>query len=94
MSQVELKKLFLVTYEILGMLVNMLTLEDEHSRTIRENLQLPIQRQLYKKLKSLFLLTFYFIFGMYIKFGTFWKKKMSLVAQVFLKLFTLKDVLI
>ena len=30
----------------------MLTLEDEHSRTIRENLQLPIQRQLYKKLKS------------------------------------------
>ena len=75
MSQVELKKLFLVTYEILGMLVNMLILEDEHSRTIRENLQLPIQRQLYKKLKSLFLLTFYCIFGMYIKFGTFWKKK-------------------
>ena len=34
------------------MLVNMLTLEDEHSRTIRENLQLPIQRQLHKKLKS------------------------------------------
>ena len=34
------------------MLVNMLTLEDEHSRTIWENLQLPIQRQLYKKLKS------------------------------------------
>ena len=94
MSQVELKKLFLVTYEILGMLVNMLTLEDEHSRTIRENLQLPIQRQLYKKLKSLFLLTFYCIFGMYIKFGKLRKKKMSLVAQVFLKLFTLKDVLI
>ena len=72
----------------------MLTLEDEHSRTIWENLQLPIQRQLYKKLKSF---SYFFIAflecTLNLEHFEEKKKKMSLIAQVFLKLFTLKDVL-
>ena len=87
-AKLSYKKSFLVKSDILGLLVNTLTTDYQYSRSNRENLPLPMQRQLFKNFFSIF----YRIFGMYIKFGTFWKK-MSLIAQVFLKLLTLKDVL-
>ena len=46
------KKPFLVKSEILGLLVNTLTTDDEYSRSNRENLPLPIQRQLSEGLNT------------------------------------------
>ena len=44
--KLSLKKSFLVRSEILGLLNNMLTVDDEYSRQDRENLASPIQIQL------------------------------------------------
>ena len=44
------KKLFLIRSEILGLLVNTLTANYEYSRSNEENLPLPIQMKLSKKL--------------------------------------------
>ena len=68
------KKSFLVRSQILGLLVNTLTANYEYSRSIRENSPLPIQMQLSEKGKPCCQF-FYCIFGTYIKFWTFWKKK-------------------
>ena len=70
-AKLSYKKSFLVKSEILGLLVNTLTTDYQYSRSNRENLPLPIQRQLSKNFFSIF----YCIFEMYIKFGTFLKKK-------------------
>ena len=71
--------------------INTLTTYDEYSRTNRENLPLPIQIQLSEKLK-----TFSEIFIAFLECTLnleHFEKKMSLIAQVFLKLLTLKDLL-
>ena len=48
------KKLFLVGFKMLGLLVNTLTSSYSYFRSNRESLQLPIQMQLFEKLKLLF----------------------------------------
>ena len=53
---------------------NTFTASYEYSRSNRENLLLPIQMQLSEKSKKKKLI-FYCLFGIYIKFWTFWKKK-------------------
>ena len=63
----------------------------EYSRTNRENLPLPIRIQLSEKLKA-----FSQIFVAFLEYTLnleHFEKKMSLTAQVFLKLLTLKDLL-
>ena len=69
-----------------------LTADDEYSRSNRKNLLPPIQRQLSKKLNTF---SQFFIAFLECKLNLehFEKKKMSLIAPVFLKLLTLKDVL-
>ena len=64
---------------------------DKYSRSIRENLPLPIQRQLSEKLKpfSQLFITFLECTLNLEHFET----KMSLTAQALLKFLTLKDVL-
>ena len=44
----RLKKSFLVRFEILGLLINTLTIDDEYSRQNKKKLPLPIQIQLSK----------------------------------------------
>ena len=69
----------------------MFTTDYEYSRSNRENLPLPIQRQLSEKLKGnsqSFITVLECILNLE-QFG----EKMSLTTQVFLKLLTLKDVL-
>ena len=71
--------------------INTVTTDYEYSRGNKENLQLPIQRQLSEKLK-----TFSQFFIAYLEFAlnlVHFEKIMSLMAQIFLKLLTLKDVL-
>ena len=71
--------------------INTLNANYEYSRSNRENLPLPIQMQLSEKPKTS---PGYFIAFLEstLNFEHFFKK-MSLIAQVFLKLFTPKDVL-
>ena len=63
----------------------------EYSRTNRENLPLPIRIQLSEKLKA-FSQIFIAFLVCTLNLEHF-EKKMSLTAQVFLKLLTLKDLL-
>ena len=72
-------------------ILNMLTPDDEYCRSNRENLPLPIKRQLSEKQKNFFL---FFIAFLECSLNLeHFENKMSLVAQVFLKLLVLKDVL-
>ena len=74
-AKLSLKKLFLIRFHILGLLVNTLTANCKYSRKNRENLPLQIQIKLYKKPYT-FSGTFFLIFvsAIYIKFPMFWKK--------------------
>ena len=69
----------------------MLTADYEHSRSNGENLLLLIQMQLSEKPKTFSQILIAFL-GTTLNFKNF-EKKSSLIAQVFLKLFTPKDVL-
>ena len=69
----------------------MLTTNWEYSRSNRENLPLPVPTQLSEKLKTS---PIFFAFVECTLNLEHIEKKMSLIAQVFLKLLTLKDVLI
>ena len=62
----------LVISEILGLLVNTLTSNEEYSPHNSENLRQPIQMQLSKK--QIISLNFLRHSEIYIKFYTFWKK--------------------
>ena len=86
------KKSFLVRSEILGLPVNTLTANYEYSRNDTDNLQLPVQMQLSGKLK-VFSWIFIASFECALNFQHF-AKRISLIAQVFLKLLTPKDVFI
>ena len=70
--------------------INTLTTDDKYSCSNRENLPLPIQRQLSEKLKT-FSKFFISLLECTLNLEHF-EKKMSFIAQVFLKLLTLKDV--
>ena len=85
------EKSFLVKSEILGLLVNTLTSDCEYSCSNRETLSLPIQRQLSEKLKTFS--PFFIVFLECTLNLEHFKKQMSLIAQVFLKLLTVKYVL-
>ena len=88
-AKLSYKKSFLVRYEILGLLFNTLTADYQYSRSNRENLPLPIQMQLFKKPKT-FCCIFIAFLESTLNFEYFEKK--SLIASVFLKLLTPKDV--
>ena len=79
---------------MLGLIVNTLTTNYEYSRSHRENLMLPIEIKLSEKPSMFVGIFFFWIFGFYIKFSMFLKKTMSHIGQVFLKLLSLKYVLI
>ena len=85
------EKSFLVKSEILGLFVNTLTTDCEYSCSNRENLSLPIQRQLSEKLKTFS--QFFIAFLECTLNLEHFKKQMSLIAQVFLKLLTVNNVL-
>ena len=68
-----------------------MTTNYEYSRSNRENLPLPIQMELLEKPKT-FSQFFIVFLESTLNFEHF-EKKISLIAQVFLKLYTPKDVL-
>ena len=69
----------------------MLTMDNKYFHSNRDNLPLPIQRHLSRKLKNL---SQYFIAVLECTLNLeHFKKRMSLIAQAFLKLLTLKDML-
>ena len=77
--------------KILGLLVNRLIADDKYSLLNCEELRQPIQMQLFKKQK-----TFSECFFAFLKFRSnfeLFEKKMSLIAYVFPKLGTAKDVI-
>ena len=69
-ANLSLKKSFLVRSEILGLLLNRLTANYEYFCINRENLLATNSNAITWKTKK----HFYCIFGIYIKFWTFWKK--------------------
>ena len=73
-ARLSQKKLFLIRSEVLDLLDNMLSANYEFSWSNRENLHLAMQINLSKK-PSRISGVFLSIFGMYIKFPMFWKKK-------------------
>ena len=83
--------LLLVIFEILGLVVNILTADNKCSLRNSQNLQQPIQMQLFNKHQ-----TFSNVFAPILKStsnpGQFEKKKMILLAYVFTKLETPKKV--
>ena len=84
------EKLVSLRSEILRLLVNTLTANYEYCRNNTDNLPLPVQMQLSGKLK-IFSQFFIAFFESTLNFEHF-EKKISLIAQVFLKLYTPKDV--
>ena len=84
------KKSFISRSEILRLLLNRLTASYEYSPSNTDNLPLPVQMQLSGKLK-IFSLFFVPFFESALNFEHF-EKKISRIAQVFLKLLTPKDV--
>ena len=78
--------------ETLEQLVNALTTNYQYSRGNNDSLQLPIQMQLYEKLEtfSSFFLAFFQSVGNFELF----EQKISLIAQLFLKLLSPKDAFI
>ena len=83
---------FLRSDSFRNFLKNTLTADDEYSRHNRENLPLPIQTQLSKKLKT-FCCFFIAFFGSTLNFELFQKKKKKKIElrSLTLKLLTLKD---
>ena len=72
---------FLLICEILGLFGNTLTADDKRYLYNMEYLPQLVQMQLYKK-QQVFKI-FCWISETYIRFKTFWEKKMSLIAYIF-----------
>ena len=70
-AKLSYKNLFLIRFEILGLLANTLTANYEYSRSNRENLPLEIQIKLSKKPQT-FLTFFFSTFRCYINLPMFW----------------------
>ena len=80
----------LVFGEIFCVFVDTLPADSKYPIEHYKDLRLPIQMQLSEKRKRFSEFFFFFISGIYIKFQTFWKKKIMLIANVFPKLQTVK----
>ena len=94
-AKLSFKKLFLTTSKILGQLVNTLPANYEFSRSNRENLPLEIQINYLKNHKHFWPIFFFFFFQL---FESTWncqcsEKNITVIVQIFLKLFTPKYVL-
>ena len=84
-------KLLLETWNLLRLFLNTLTADDKYSRISKDNSMQTIQSHLSQKQK-IFSKFFSVFFKSALNFKHF-QKKMTLIASVFLKLPTLKDVL-
>ena len=91
-AKLNLKKLFLIRFQILGLLGNTLTANYKYSRSNRENLPLQIQTKLSEKTRCFCGIFFQFLQST-LNFQ-YSEKNMSLIGQIFLKLLTPKHVLI
>ena len=83
------KKSLLVIFKILGLSVNALIVDDKYCLLNKDNLTQPIQM---KNIKENLLWISVYVFKIYIKFLTFWKKRMTLKVYAFAKVRTAKDV--
>ena len=83
------KKSRLVICKMLGLFVNTLAADHKYSLLNCDKLMEPIQMQLFIKQKRFL---FFLHIGSWINFWTFWKKKATLIAYVFVKLQAAKDV--
>ena len=90
-AKLSKKKFFLIRSEILGLLVNTLTVNREYSRSNRDKLPLPTQITLSKKEYTFF--DIFFSFLLYTRNFQLSVQNMSLISHAFLKLLTPKDVL-
>ena len=86
------KKSLLVICKILRLLPNALTIYDKSSVLNRVYLTQPIHIQLFLKTKDFFSI-FFCIFEIWIKFWTYSKKKMALIANLIPKLRTSQNVI-
>ena len=88
LSQLSWKKSLLLTWKILGLLVNTLASDEKYPALNRDNLTIPMQMQLSQKQKIFlhFLLNFWNLNSIL----NILKKKMTVTAFVFPKLRTLK----
>ena len=82
--------IFSVIFQFLKEFINTLTANYEYSRNSMDHLPLPVQMQLSGKLKT-FSQFFIAVFESTLNFEHF-ENKIGLIAQVFLKLYTPKDV--
>ena len=89
--QLSCKKSLLLIWKILRVVVNAFTADEKYSVLNRDNVMQPIHMQLWREQKTFSQFSFS-IFETYIKFGTFSKKKMTLIAYVFPKLPNPKNV--
>ena len=88
LSQLSWKKSLLLTYKILGLLVNIFAADEKYPVLNRDNLTTSIQMQLSQKWKA-----FYKLFAAFLKSPLnlkYVKKKMTLIDFLFLKLGTPK----
>ena len=83
-----MKKSFLVICKILGLFVNPLAADEKYSFFNRGNLLQHFQMQLSEKRK--YILIFFYFVNLYSILKIF-KKRMTIIADVFLNLRTLKD---
>ena len=89
--QLSWKKSLLVIWKILGLFVNILTVNAKYSILNRDNLMQPIRKQLYKKQKSFSELSLPFLKSGHFEVLNIFKKKMNLIAYVLPKLQTSKE---
>ena len=80
----------LVKFEFLRVFVNTLTVDDKYPVSDCENLQFPYLNAIILKTKTFFWI-FSSIDGSCMKFQTFWKKKMIVIANVLRILQTVND---
>ena len=85
------KKSLVVICRISRLFVNILTANDKYAILNKDNLMQLIHMQLSQEQKSFFRI-FFCIFKIYIEFGTFSKKRMCLIVDIFPKLRTPKNV--
>ena len=88
---IELEKSLLMTWNVLRLFVNTLTADDKYSLISKDKSMQTIKRHLSQK-QNIFSQFFSAFFKSALNFELF-QRKMTLIAYVFLKLPTTKDVL-
>ena len=87
-----LKKSLWLIWKILGLFVNPLSVDNKYSLCNRRNLLQHFQMQLFQKQKKKFL-NFFLAFSKFrFSFELFFKKKMTIIPELFLNLRTRKNV--